>query len=206
MCLGMVSDLSAAAWDDATVSDVTEAKSAVRGELRQKWRGAARPGSVTPQLLPFILSKIDVSAAPVVAGFIRHGHEVDVQPLLANLAAAGAKRALPRVVGADLEFACWDGGDLVEGPFGLLEPLGQTTVDIGSIAVVLAPAMACSLDGVRLGRGGGFYDRALAQVHSGAVIIGVVDDDSVFPAGALPWEVHDIRVQAIATPTSLHVV
>ena len=54
-------------------------------------------------------------------------------------------------------------------------------------------------DGVRLGRGGGYYDRALRHARPGAVLVAVVFDDEF--VDGLPAEPHDRRVGAVVTPS-----
>ena len=53
--------------------------------------------------------------------------------------------------------------------------------------------------GARLGRGGGYYDRALPYVRPGALMVAVVFDDEF--VDELPVEPHDRPVTAVVTPT-----
>jgi 5-formyltetrahydrofolate cyclo-ligase len=64
---------------------------------------------------------------------------------------------------------------------------------------VLAPALAVSLTGVRLGRGGGSYDRALARVPAEVATAAVVFDDEVLDE--LPTDPWDVRVGWALTPS-----
>ena len=52
---------------------------------------------------------------------------------------------------------------------------------------------------LRLGQGGGSYDRALRRRGAGAPVVAVVGDDELVP-GPLPGEAHDVRVDAVVTP------
>lgn len=142
-------------------------------------------------------------SARAVAGYIRHGHEVDVEPLLKSLIADGVAVALPVVDEDAMRFAAWDGRNVREGAFGILEPVGRADIEVSSLAVVLVPALACDESGTRLGRGGGYYDRALAAADPTAIKIGVVDDASLLPRGSIPREPHDILMDAIVTPSRL---
>jgi 5-formyltetrahydrofolate cyclo-ligase len=92
--------------------------------------------------------------------------------------------------------------DLVPGRLGLSEP----PVDLGSDAIatadlVICPALAVARDGVRLGRGGGSYDRALARVRPGTAIWAAVYDSEI--VDSLPTDSHDHLVDAALTPTRL---
>jgi 5-formyltetrahydrofolate cyclo-ligase len=94
-----------------------------------------------------------------------------------------------------------DTGRLAPGPFGVLEPVGPRLgpTAIGTADVVILPALAVARDGVRLGRGGGYYDRALRHARAGAVLVAVVFDDEL--VDELPAEPHDRRVEAVVTPS-----
>lgn len=67
--------------------------------------------------------------------------------------------------------------------------------------IVLLPALAVDEDGVRLGQGGGWYDRALAAFAEGTPVVAAVFDEEVFPGGTLPLEPHDRMVDAVITPS-----
>lgn len=92
-------------------------------------------------------------------------------------------------------------GELVPGRFGLLEPAGPRLPPeaLAGAAVVVVPALAVGLDGTRLGRGAGFYDRALAHAAPDAVLVGVVLDEELLPT--VPVEAHDVRLRAVVTPS-----
>jgi len=77
----------------------------------------------------------------------------------------------------------------VRGPFGAAEPPpGAPEIDLAEIGCVVLPGVAFSLDGLRLGRGGGHYDATLAAMPR-AARIGVAFDLQIVPA--LPREPHD---------------
>jgi 5-formyltetrahydrofolate cyclo-ligase len=120
----------------------------------------------------------------------------------AAFARLGARVLLPVVPaeGTDLAWAV-DTGRLAPGRFGLLEPVGPRLgpTAIGTADVVVVPALAIGRNGTRLGRGGGYYDRALQYVRGDAVLVAVVFDDELLDE--LPTEPHDQRVSAVVTPS-----
>ena len=67
--------------------------------------------------------------------------------------------------------------------------------------LIIIPALAASIDGTRLGQGGGWYDRALMHRSPGVAVVSVVFDDEVLESGVIPAEPHDVPVDAIITPT-----
>ncbi|HUB56917.1 MAG TPA: 5-formyltetrahydrofolate cyclo-ligase [Mycobacterium sp.] len=91
-------------------------------------------------------------------------------------------------------------GHLVAARFGLLEPaepwLPATTV--AEASVVLVPALAVDRAGVRLGRGGGFYDRTLMHRDPRARLIAVIRDEELLDE--LPHEPHDVPMTHALTP------
>ena len=67
--------------------------------------------------------------------------------------------------------------------------------------LIVIPALAASVDGTRLGQGGGWYDRALMHRSPGVPVVAAIFDDEVLEAGIIPAEPHDVPVDAIVTPT-----
>jgi 5-formyltetrahydrofolate cyclo-ligase len=71
---------------------------------------------------------------------------------------------------------------------------------IGHAQVIFTPALAVDHSGTRLGQGGGSYDRALARRHREAVIVAIVNDEE-YAEQPLPHDAHDVRVNAVITPS-----
>ena len=69
--------------------------------------------------------------------------------------------------------------------------------DLSSIDLIIVPALRIDRSGYRLGQGGGFYDRALADIH--AFSIGLIHPDEI-SSEDLPREPWDIPLNAAATP------
>jgi len=91
-------------------------------------------------------------------------------------------------------------GRLVAGRFGLREPDGPRLppTALAEATVVLVPALAVDRRGVRLGRGGGFYDRSLPMRATSSRLVAVVRDSEV--VDELPSEPHDVRMTHALTP------
>lgn len=91
-------------------------------------------------------------------------------------------------------------GGLTPGRFGTQEPGGPwlPATAVAGVDVVLVPALAVDRRGVRLGRGGGFYDRSLALCPPGTRLVAVVRDSEVLDE--LPGESHDVAMTHALTP------
>jgi 5-formyltetrahydrofolate cyclo-ligase len=114
----------------------------------------------------------------------------------------GARVLLPVTPtdGRELGWAV-DTGRLGPGRHGLLEPLGPRlgATAVGTADVVVVPALAVARNGIRLGRGAGYYDRALQHARPDAVVVALVFDDEF--VDELPTEPHDRPVTVVVTPS-----
>jgi 5-formyltetrahydrofolate cyclo-ligase len=70
-------------------------------------------------------------------------------------------------------------------------------VEASEVDVILVPGVAFTRSGLRLGRGGGHYDRLLARAGARPVKIGVCFEVQLVET--LPVEAHDVRLDAVVT-------
>jgi 5-formyltetrahydrofolate cyclo-ligase len=181
------------------------AKSALRDQLlaarRQLPLAEIAAGSrATAELL---LAAPELRRAATVAAYVSLGSEPGTTVLLDALRAAGKRVILPALLpDNDLDWAAYD-GELVAARRGLLEPTGDRLgVDaIATADVVLVPGLAVGADGMRMGRGGGSYDRALGRVPVGTFTCVLLHDGELLDA--VPSEPHDRPVTAAVTPSAL---
>ncbi len=111
------------------------------------------------------------------------------------------KRILLPRVGENyaMEFYEYDPSTLASGSYGINEPQGGEPFPPSQIDLIIVPGVAFTLDGKRLGRGKGYYDRFLSIPQVRAKTIGVcylhqiVDD--------LPTEEHDVIMDEVVTTT-----
>ncbi|MGH3752535.1 MAG: 5-formyltetrahydrofolate cyclo-ligase [Pseudonocardiaceae bacterium] len=130
------------------------------------------------------------------------GAEPGSPALLDGLVHRGYRVLLP-VVGAlgPLDWAEYTGAESLQAaPLGLRKPAGPLLgyAAIATAVLVLVPALAVDQHGVRLGRGGGHYDRTLPLATPGTPLVAIVRDDEVL--AALPVQPHDVPVTAALTP------
>jgi 5-formyltetrahydrofolate cyclo-ligase len=179
---------------------------AVRRAVPTAVREAERTALATALMTALTTTLLPLEISGMVCAYWPVGSEPGSPELLDCLRHRGYRVLLP-VVGAPsgtpepLDWAEYTGaGSLRTSPLGLLEPagprLGCTT--IAAAILVLVPALAVDRRGVRLGRGGGHYDRSLPLAIPGTPLVAVVRDDEV--RDALPMQPHDVRVTAALTP------
>lgn len=148
-----------------------------------------------------LLAAPEVRRAATVAAYVSVGREPGTGILLDALSEAGKRIILPLLQpDNDLDWATYAGAEsLASARRGLIEPV---TPPLGPEAVatadaVVVPGLAVDRTGLRLGRGGGSYDRALGRVPVGTFTCVVLNDDEVLDA--VPAAPHDRRVTAAVT-------
>jgi 5-formyltetrahydrofolate cyclo-ligase len=131
-----------------------------------------------------------------LAGYLPIRTEIDPTPVMA---AWHGPVGVPVVegTGRPLRFRAWRPGcRMVEGPFGILVPeTGEEIVP----DVVIVPLAAFDRRGVRLGYGGGFYDRTLAMLKAAAAVHAVGFAYAAQEEVRLPSEATDMPLDAVVT-------
>jgi 5-formyltetrahydrofolate cyclo-ligase len=125
-----------------------------------------------------------------VAGYIPLGTEPGGVELPDALAQACDRLLVPLMLpDRDLDWTVYD------------DPTRLGPDAVAEAELVIVPAVAVDRSGVRLGRGGGSYDRALARVPDATLVVAALYRDEL--VAALPFEDHDRRVRAVVTPAGL---
>ena len=116
----------------------------------------------------------------------------------------GRRLCIPATGSDELVFRESSGADLVPGPFrGLFEPPpSQPKIPVEQIDLFVIPGLSFDRRGIRLGRGKGYYDRALALARSDAVMVGVCFAECFVEM--LPSEEQDVPMHVIVTDRALH--
>lgn len=112
---------------------------------------------------------------------------------------------LPVVAGSSMRFRRFRAGDALHmSRFGIPEPIGGEDLDPASAHILITPALSVDLHGIRLGYGGGYYDRWLAhakavQGHPSQIITVCAAFEDGLSETPLPRETHDQAVDWIIT-------
>ncbi|GIF08788.1 5-formyltetrahydrofolate cyclo-ligase [Actinoplanes siamensis] len=179
------------------------------------------------QLQSQILALVRRIAPTTIAAYVPSGSEPggpDLPDVLRDALPPAGRLLLPVLLpDNDLDWAEYTGA-LLTGRRGLREPSGPRlgVTAIRSAGLILVPALAVGRDGVRMGRGGGSYDRALSRLPSrnqpatgspspdpapgagsaplGPLVVALLHDHEA--VDSVPAEPHDRPVHGVLTPTA----
>ncbi|MEJ1202286.1 MULTISPECIES: 5-formyltetrahydrofolate cyclo-ligase [unclassified Streptomyces] len=158
------------------------------------------------------LAMPEVAQARAVAAYVSVGAEPGTLTLLDALRARGVRVLLPALLpDNDLDWGEYTGEDSLAvvrhgGRMALSEPAGRRLGPeaVTEADVVLLPGLAVDGRGLRLGRGGGSYDRVLARLDRAgarpALLVLLYDSEVV---AHVPAEPHDRPVDAVVTPSGV---
>ena len=177
-------------------------KERLRRLARHRRAQAARAagGEAAGRLRAAGLALLRTLPGQVVAGYVPVKDEIDITPLLEALHAQGRTIVLPVVAapGAPLLFRHWHPGQRLEkGRFGI--PVPPAHAPALTPDILLVPLLAFDAMGHRLGYGGGYYDRTLAQLRQTGAPLAIGCAYAAQEMAAIPTLPHDVRLDWILT-------
>jgi len=174
------------------MSGIEDEKQAIRKQLLAERLIHPKPADFSL----FALELLEKTSG-LVASYWSTDAEPETQKINDYLASRN-RLVLPAISGPNL---IWKKPErLVPSSFGIMAPVGEI-VAVNQLELVLAPALAVSKNGTRLGKGGGYYDRALDDFE---VDVYPLIFESEF-LDSLPKEEHDRMVQGVITEKGLRV-
>ncbi len=138
----------------------------MRASIRQKKRAmTALEIEEKSRALGLKFAQCDAyKAANTIYGYLPYNQEVRTVPMLEQALADGKKVAVPKCYGEEMRFIYLeDLSQVAPGYAGIPEPIADGPVAEDETALVLMPGLAFDPQGHRIGYGGGFYDRFLAE-------------------------------------------
>jgi len=133
--------------------------------LRSRYKGDEVRRQQSNKICCHILDSQVYLQAGVIAGYVPMKHEADIMPVLKHALRTGKALVLPRCDRppamtfrriTSLE-------ELVSGAYGISEPSSDAEIiPLADVDLVLVPLEGIDHQGYRLGKGGGYYDCALA--------------------------------------------
>lgn len=140
-----------------------------------------------------VLDSQEFRDAGIIALYFSVSTEPNTMPIMDAAFALGKRIAVP-IYNQATQAYDWaeylPKAEVVEARYCIVEPKNAPRIEPSKIDVCFLPGLLFDRKGVRLGHGGGYYDRLLAQLPSATPIIGLA-----FPwqiVNQLPSEPHDI--------------
>lgn len=132
--------------------------------------------------------------AKIIATYLSFPHEFQTQELIEQALKDGKKVMIPKTYSKGrMDFVVYNPQQLVKTPFGLLEPQGDLeVVDASQIDLIHVPGLVFTIEGYRIGYGGGYYDRYLEHFTGHTLSM-------IYPCQVQDFipENHDIPVQEV---------
>lgn len=191
----------------SSADDTVECKRRLRRELLAQRRAISAEArrAAGAAIRDAVLTLPELATARTVTAYVSVQAEPDTSALLETLLARRRTVLLPITLpDMSLDWVAYEGpASLHPAAHGLLEPSGTR---LGADAVrkadlALLPALAVDTSGLRMGRGGGCYDRVLATLPPDVLSCALLYDHELIPR--VPAEPHDRRVGAVATPSGI---
>lgn len=196
------------AVDEGQARDVARWRKAERATLRAARmempvaERAAVGEALTGHLRQVLRQRFDSTDGLVFSAYWPIKGEPDLRPLMAELHEAGVTVALPLVEtkAAPLVFRRWTPETrMVRGDWNI--PVPPPDAPEVTPRITLAPLVGWTMDGYRLGYGGGYFDRTLAALTPRPLAIGIG-----FEAARIPTiypQPHDIALDLILTEAGI---
>ena len=179
-------------------------KRALRAELRERRRimTSLEQESTAAGLYAQLIEVTTAHNARRVACYLSTGEEPPTREYLEWAHGQGISVILP--ISREDGLMDWiaytpgvEGVDVTGMPVPVGELLGP--IALAEVDMIFVPAAGVGADGMRLGWGRGYYDRALGSLNNEAPVYAVVYDNEILDE--VPSENHDQPVDAALTPT-----
>jgi 5-formyltetrahydrofolate cyclo-ligase len=152
-------------------------------------------------ILSKLLQSSDYKEAATIFTYVSVDAEVSTKELIDTALSCGKRVCVPRCIEGNRMIATqinnWQ--DLRTGKHGLLEPKpGLVVIPVTDIDLIIVPCLAATKDGFRLGYGGGYYDRYLANARkssSSAKSVALCRFEFLYDS--LPTDEYDIAVDRV---------
>lgn len=170
-------------------------------ELRKRFRFERSQRSLGGDWL-HLIDASEVNSATTIASYLSYGDEPSTEKLNDQIRLLGKRLLLPKTdPEGRITWIQWDDEIRFERDRKrphFIEPIGVSFDE--AIDLVITPALRVDRQGVRLGQGGGSYDRALKEANCASAWKVALLHDEEISSELFPEEDHDVRMDAVALP------
>lgn len=181
-----------------------EEKAAFRRQLRMLRPERDTIARESQQICRWLLAWPEYQRATCLAAYMPLAHEADITPLLSQALKADKQLMLPRIVDGEMRFY-WvkELSALRTGAFGIREPAPDAPqAALEQATLILTPLEAVDALGHRLGKGGGYYDRAL-RTRKGFALGVALHYQVVERVPTADW---DVPLDGWVAPEGIHIL
>ena len=175
---------------------MVQTKESIRNVMKARRRevAPARRAAYSAAVCARLLGDTRIAAAATVAVYLATPEEIDLSPFI-RAAGVAHRLVAPKWDGAGYALAEITPEGVAPGHWGIDEPRGEAWVGPREVDVWIAPGLAFSRDGKRIGYGGGYYDRYFAAASPCALKLAVAYPFQLFPD--LPTAPDDMPVDEV---------
>ena len=171
-------------------SRVAEQKKQLRGELLRLRRETPRQQkqAIDRQICQHVINSPEYRQAQTIFAYWSTDEEIDTHAILADARQRGKRVCVPK---------CLKGRRMIARQICSEADLTEQCPEIvpEEIDLCLVPALACDASGIRLGYGGGFYDRFLPQTAACRMVLCAQERF----LQQVPAEQHDMHCDCVVT-------
>lgn len=187
-----------------------EAKTSLRRQVLEERGGLTeeerqrKSSLIVNRIIPILEELESLRAGGSLFTYMPFGNEADISPVMDWCLNEGIPVVVPRTIKEPKRLQLhriYGRDELVSGVWGIMEPSGTAPLaKAEQIAAVLVPGVAFDRTGGRIGYGGGYYDRLLADFSSAGLrplLLAAAFDLQLRPG--IPMESHDVKMDRIVT-------
>jgi 5-formyltetrahydrofolate cyclo-ligase len=182
---------------------MSQEKVALRKLLRARFPGEAQRNEESCRMCELIASSVLFRDVSVIAGYMPLPWEADITKLMSFALLRKKTLLLPRVESPHVMTMrkVVSMSDLITGSYGILEPSQDAPIiPCDDIELLLTPLEGIDKEGIRLGKGGGFYDTLLPSMK-GISLGCALSWQWIEHIPADPW---DVKLDACADSRRIH--
>lgn len=175
-------------------------KADLRRTMKRVRAAVTDPVRKSQQICEHIVQTNAYATCDILLLYLSIGSEVSLNPLIEQAVQDGKEVAVPRITGPrTMEFRIYDADHLESGAFHTIQPDEQSMIAklTNRNLLMLAPGLAFTIDGKRLGYGGGYYDTWISKMPS-ITVYGICFEEQIIQT--IPVDEHDITMDGIVTP------
>lgn len=184
---------------------IEHAKRALRADLRERRQSISAQARETAEagITAQLDALIEHLGARSISCFLSTPAEPGTHAFVTAAVARGIRVLLPitREDGLLDWTAATPDAEIAEGLFGLPEPVGEVLgpIAVNDVDLLIIPAAAVDQHGMRLGWGGGYFDKTIGSMEKCPPVYAVIFDSEL--VDDVPRDVHDQPVSGVVTPT-----